>query len=100
MAALMMKGYSIVAHRHRTPFGEIDIIARRGATLAIVEVKARPDLATGQAAVTVTQRKRLQQAALAVVSSNAKFSRLHIRFDLIVIRPWRWPFHLDDAWRL
>ncbi|RUU12811.1 hypothetical protein EOD08_31035, partial [Mesorhizobium sp. M6A.T.Ca.TU.002.02.2.1] len=29
-AALMVKGYRILARRHRTRFGEIDLIARRG----------------------------------------------------------------------
>ena len=29
-AALMLKGYRILARRHRTRFGEIDLIARRG----------------------------------------------------------------------
>ena len=40
-AALMLKGYRIVARRHRTKLGEIDLIARRGDLVLIVEVKAR-----------------------------------------------------------
>ncbi len=38
---LVMRGYRILARRLRTPVGEIDIVARRRGTLAIVEVKAR-----------------------------------------------------------
>ena len=42
---LRMKGYRIVARGVRTPVGELDIVARRGRVLAIVEVKARGTLA-------------------------------------------------------
>ena len=38
---LIAKGYRIVARRWRTPFGEIDIVARRRRALVFVEVKAR-----------------------------------------------------------
>ena len=34
-------GYTIVARRHRTRFGELDIVAREGDTLVFAEVKAR-----------------------------------------------------------
>ena len=39
--ALMLKGYRIVARRHRTSLGEIDLIARRGDLVLIVEVQVR-----------------------------------------------------------
>lgn len=38
---LIAKGYRIAARRWKTPFGEIDIIARRRHALVFVEVKAR-----------------------------------------------------------
>jgi putative endonuclease len=38
---LMAKGYRIAARRFKTPFGEIDIVARRRNALVFVEVKAR-----------------------------------------------------------
>ena len=38
---LRLKGYRIVARRYRTAVGEIDIVARRGSLLAMIEVKAR-----------------------------------------------------------
>ena len=40
-AYLMAKGYRILAKRFRTPYGEIDIVARRRNLMAFVEVKAR-----------------------------------------------------------
>ncbi len=39
----MLKGFRIVARRYRTKLGEIDLIARRGNLVLIVEVKARED---------------------------------------------------------
>jgi putative endonuclease len=43
-AFLMAKGYRILAKRFRTPYGEIDIVARRRNLLAFIEVKARASL--------------------------------------------------------
>ena len=38
---LRLRGYRILALRHRTPLGEIDLIARKGDLVVFVEVKAR-----------------------------------------------------------
>ena len=35
---LQLQGYRIIGKRVKTPVGEIDLIARRGDTIAIVEV--------------------------------------------------------------
>ena len=40
----LLKGYRILARRYRTRLGEIDLIARRGDLVLIVEVKARRTL--------------------------------------------------------
>jgi len=43
-AFLIAKGYRILARRFRTPYGEIDIVARRRNLLAFIEVKERASL--------------------------------------------------------
>ncbi|MDX2235740.1 MAG: YraN family protein [Hyphomonadaceae bacterium] len=94
---LMGKGYRILAHRARTPFGEVDLAAVRGRTLAIVEVKARRSREEGLHAVGIAQRERIGRAGLAL----AKRFRLHgasVRLDLMIVRPWAPPIHVRNAW--
>lgn len=61
--ALMLKGYRIIARRYRTKLGEIDLIARRGDLVLIVEVKARPTLIAAMEAVAYQSERRIEAAA-------------------------------------
>ncbi|MBB6252665.1 YraN family protein [Nitrospirillum iridis] len=97
--ALRLKGYRVLASRCRTPAGEIDIVAARGDLLAIVEVKARPTELAGHLAVSPGQWRRLERAAGLYVAARPRLARHAIRFDLMIVRPRRWPQHLPDAWR-
>jgi putative endonuclease len=97
--ALRLKGYRILACGWRCPQGEIDIVARRGGTVAIVEVKARRSLEAAGGAVTARQRRRLEQAAGAFVARNSALSGMAVRFDVMLVAPGCWPRHLPDAWR-
>jgi len=97
--ALRLKGYRVVARRERTPLGEIDLVVRRGRTLAAVEVKHRPDLESALAAVPPRQRRRIAGALIHFQASRPRLAALDLRFDLVVVRPWRWPLHLPDIWR-
>lgn len=38
---MQQAGFTLLARNYRTPFGEIDIIAQQGDTIAFVEVKTR-----------------------------------------------------------
>lgn len=98
-AALMLKGYRIIARRYRTKLGEIDLIARRGDLVAIVEVKARPTLVTAMDAVGHTAERRIEAAADLWLSRQPDHARLSIRFDLVAVLPWRWPVHVENAWQ-
>ena len=99
---LRLAGYRVLARRFKAPVGEIDIVARRGDTLAFVEVKARHAGADGgELAVELTarQRARIERAAEVFVARRPRLNRCAMRFDLMVVRPWRVPRHLTDAWR-
>lgn len=102
---LRLKGYVILARRLRNAFGEIDLLVMKGNTLVIVEVKARRNFRDCLEAVTPMQQQRLIRAATALMAYPGKFAgritpgRTTIRFDLVMIVPWRLPRHLKDAWR-
>lgn len=96
---LRLKGYRVIARRLKTPMGEIDIIARRGDTLAVIEVKSREEWAPAMEAVTARQRGRLVRAARAFLAVEPRYAGFTIRFDVMLVRPWRLPRHLVDAWR-
>ena len=73
-AALMVKGYRILARRHRTRFGEIDLIARRGDLVLIVEVKARRTLMEAMEAVRYESERRIESAANRLIVEAAHSS--------------------------
>ncbi len=86
--ALRLGGYRVVAVRARTPLGEIDIVARRGETLAMVEVKARPDAATAARALQPRQCRRLARAAAAFLGQHPELADLAVK-DLARWKDWK-----------
>lgn len=96
---LMLRGYRILARRLRSPVGEIDILARRGDVLAVIEVKARSDTAQAAESITPRQQERLIRAAGWAVAGRPALAALHLRFDVMLVGPWRPPKHIVDAWR-
>jgi putative endonuclease len=62
---LIRHGYEIVKRNYTVRGGEIDIIARKGDTYALVEVKTRKQgaLSSGEEAVTASKKKHLIYAA-------------------------------------
>lgn len=97
--ALMAKGYRIVARNYRTRLGEIDLIARRGDTIAIVEVKARASEAAAHDAVGSEAQRRIANAADLWLSRQPDAARLSLRFDIVAVMPGRWPRHVANAWQ-
>ena len=96
---LRCKGYRILAHNWKTPMGEIDLIARRGNLIAVVEVKHRPTEDAGLNAIRPKQRERIERAALAFLGRMPGVADLSIRFDVMLVTPYRPLRHLQDAWR-
>ncbi|HEY3918542.1 MAG TPA: YraN family protein [Stellaceae bacterium] len=96
---LRLKGYRILARRYKTPLGEVDLIARRGAVLAAIEVKARGDFDVASEAITPRQRQRIVRALAHFLGGRPDLALLAARFDVMLVAPRRWPRHLVDAWR-
>ncbi len=95
--ALRLKGYRIVERRFRTKQGEIDIIARKGDLVAMVEVKARNTLDDAINSVTATTQRRIENAGDIWLSRQRDHARLSIRFDIMVVVPRKWPYHFKGA---
>ena len=94
---LLAKGYRILARRFKTPYGEIDIVARRRNLVAFVEVKARARLDDAAYAVTPRQQQRIINAAQAWLMAHPEHAELDLRFDAMLIAPRRLPRHLQAA---
>jgi putative endonuclease len=97
--ALTLKGYRIVARRFRTKVGEIDLIARRGDLVLVVEVKARRTLVEAMEAITVTAERRIEAATDLWLSRQPDYARLSVRFDMIAVLPRRWPVHVPNIFQ-
>lgn len=95
---LRAAGYRIVARGFRSPFGEIDLIARRGRVIAFIEVKARPTADAALVALSLRQRRRIERAAAAFLAARPGLAGFSPRFDLMLAVPWRLPVHRPNAW--
>jgi putative endonuclease len=95
---LQLKGWSILARRVRTPVGEVDLVARRGRTVAFVEVKAR---ATSEQASLALDDHRLRRVAAAAGALSPRYAKAgeDVRIDAVVIVPRRLPRHITNVWR-
>jgi putative endonuclease len=103
---LAAQGAEILLRNFRRRLGELDIIARQGDVLLIVEVRTRSSDAFGGAAASVddAKRRRIARAAAQLLQRRRDLARLRARFDVIVVsgadspRPQvEWIRHAFDA---
>jgi putative endonuclease len=82
---LQAQGLQIVERNYHCRYGEIDIIARDGATLVFVEVRARSSNAFGGAAASITaaKQKKLTRTALHYLTTAGRTPRC--RFDAVLL---------------
>jgi putative endonuclease len=101
---LQRRGYTIVARNYRPPNGhrEVDLIARHGHTLVIVEVKTRQreEYLPTERAVDAEKRHNLTRAAMSYVR-RAHIPWEFVRFDIVtvVLEPQPRIRHTPDAFR-
>ena len=95
---LRLKGWRILARRARVPGGEVDIVARRGRTVAFVEVKAR---SSDDAAAFALDQWRLRRVAVAAERLAPRYVRPgdDLRVDALFVVRRRWPRHLINVWQ-
>jgi len=85
MKDLVSRGCEVVGQNVRTPYGEIDIVARQRDTTLFVEVKTRTSNKMGLPEESITTRKREHMVACAeyyAVENEID----HWRIDVISIR--------------
>lgn len=84
-AFLEQKGLRVIERNYRCRLGEIDLVAREGATTVFVEVRQRSSAAFGGAAASITaaKRQRLLRAARHYLSRLRTLPPC--RFDALLI---------------
>jgi len=95
---LRLKGWRIVASRVRTPFGEVDLVARRGRMVAFVEVKHRQSARELDEAIDHHRLRRVAAAAEALMPRYVQEGQ-DARIDVILLAPGRLPRHLTHVWQ-
>ena len=98
-ALLLVKGFKLLARRYKTPLGEIDLIVKRGRLIAFVEVKARAFERDALESVGRAEERRMVDAADLWLAKHPDAAGLDLRYDMVVVAPWRLPKHLPDAFR-
>ncbi|MBC2669442.1 YraN family protein [Novosphingobium piscinae] len=93
---LRLKGWRVLARRLRTARGEVDLVARRGATVVFVEVKWRRSEAE---LATALDHHRLRRVIACAEALAPRFLRPGdvLRIDAILLAPGRWPRHIANA---
>jgi putative transposase len=85
-AALRQQGYKILERNYVTPLGEIDLIARQGKVLVVVEVKTRRGSSFGapQEAVNSGKQGRLRRLADYYLKAK-RLTGSPVRFDVVAV---------------
>ncbi len=94
---LRLKFYQIIAHRLKTPFGEIDLIAKKGNTIIFLEIKARNDTSLMDF-ISKYQQQRIIKAAQYFILTTSRYQKFSLRFDAIIINKYLWPKHFLNYW--
>lgn len=96
-AWLMLHGWRVLGFRLQTPGAEIDLLARRGGVLAVVEVKRRGSLALAATALHPKQAARLLRAGAALQARRPALRKLSLRLDTVALAPGRLPRHIPGV---
>ena len=82
---LKSNGWKILESNYTTPFGEIDIIAKKDDTVAFIEVKTRLSDVFGIPSEAVTNQRKLRYIRGANYYFSNKIIDCTVRFDIIEV---------------
>ncbi len=94
---LLCKGYRPLARRYKCPAGEVDLIVARRNLVVFVEVKYRADRDVAAFSITPKQQSRIIRAAQYWTLKNQHDKPQAMRFDVVLLAPWRRPLHIENA---
>jgi putative endonuclease len=97
---LAAKGYRLLARRFGGKGGEIDLIVKRGRTVAFVEVKARGAIEDALEAITPQKRRLVEARIRQWLAQNPWAMDHHLRADAVFLAPRRWPRHVPAVFPL
>jgi putative endonuclease len=85
---LQQQGLEVLARNYRRRNGELDVIARAGDVLAIVEVRTRSSDSFGGAAASIDgwKRHKIIRTTTQLLQQRRDLAKLRVRFDVIVVR--------------
>ncbi len=88
VAFLESHGLTILLRNYRGKVGELDIVARDGRALVIIEVRTRSGNRFGGAAASVDSRKqvKIRRTTLLLIQQRKELAKLPIRFDVIALQ--------------
>lgn len=98
---LRLKGYRILKRRFKVREGEVDIIARKGKIIAMVEVKQRASDAAAEISVSSENQSRLMNAAEIYINRDRNLLKtdFELRYDFLYV-VGRWKIrHIADAFQ-
>jgi len=96
---LMEHGLTVIARNVRTPYGELDLLARDGEVLVVVEVKTRTSANFGlpEEAITPQKRAHLLQSAQHYLQQHPELDG-DWRIDVVAIRRQPGSQSLEIIW--
>jgi len=99
-AYFMSKGYFVLAERYKTPYGEIDLILKRGKKIIFLEVKMRQTIENALESIHKRNQMRVLDAAKLYLAQNPIYNDYELSFDALALAPYSWPRHISNAWGL
>ncbi len=84
---LQQQGLELLQRNYRRRGGELDLVARTGDVLVIVEVRTRATESFGGAAASVDgwKQHKIVRAATLLLQQHKSLARLRVRFDVVVV---------------
>lgn len=89
-----LRGWTVLERNLKIAGGEVDLLVRRGRTIALVEVKTRQTDVAGEGHEAVTRRKRERMIRLGDAIA-ARHPEAQLRYDIVSVRWTGWRLILD-----